>query len=203
MSDLFDCEYNQAQVIANYLPNGELFEAKNIQGSIYRLFLQGLGQTNQSVASFICLFADEIDINTTELFLKGWEETLGIPDSCFSGTGTLQERRRDVLVKLASLGVQTAEDFEAVALIFGFVVNVYSQAEVVPNNQDAKYTIVVQYFLATANVFTLYFPIYFGDPQINILVCLFNKLKPANCRIIYTNGVVGRAFSSGFSSGFS
>lgn len=191
----------QAQILANFLPNGKLFEAKNISDSLYRAFLRGLGQTNKQAADLLSFFSEQLDISATEAFLDEWEATVGIPDSCFSGTGTDDQRRRDILTKLAALGVQTAQDFINVAAIFGFTVKVYSQAEAYPGH-DPKFTIVVEYAIVSANVFTLYFPIYFGDPEVNILVCLFNKLKPANCRIIFTNTALTRAFSSGFSSGF-
>jgi uncharacterized protein YmfQ (DUF2313 family) len=190
---------DQAQILADHLPNGELFQAKNIPDSVYRSFLRGIGASNKDVSDLLALFSYEIDIPTTTYFLEEWERTLGIPDGCFSGTGTLEERRRDVMVKLASLGVQTESDFENVALLFGYVVNVYSQAEIVAG-QDAKFTIVIQYTTDEPNAFTYTFPIFFGDESITILECLFNKLKPANCRIIFE--AITQQFSDDFSDAF-
>ena len=187
----------QAQIIANYLPNGELFQGKMQDESVYRNFLRGLGYTNKTVADLIELFAEELDISTTSLFLDEWEASVGIPDSCFQGkydeTGAIRSddlRRRDILVKLASLGLQTSADFVALALLFGYVIEVYSQAEPPYSvvGTDAKFTIVVKYAFTYTYSFTYTFPIHFGsDSPINILICLFEKLKPANCRVIYDN----------------
>ena len=190
----------QAQIIANYLPNGDLFQGKMQDESVYRNFLRGLGYTNKTVADLLELFAQELDIETTSFFLDEWEASVGIPDSCFEGkydsTGSLRSetlRRRDILVKLASLGLQTSADFVALGVLLGFdspPIEVYSQAEPPYSvaGTDAKFTIVIKYAFTYDYAFTYTFPIHFGsDSSIGILICLFEKLKPANCRIIYDN----------------
>jgi len=40
-------------------------------------------------------------------FLDEWERALGIPDDCFDLANTDDERRINILTKLAALGVQT------------------------------------------------------------------------------------------------
>ena len=113
------------------------------------------------------------------------------------GTGTNDERRRDILAKLASLGVQTAQDFEDLAEIFGITVQVESGADVATifpfifpalffsSTKEARFTIVVTFLEEAPNAFPLTFPITFGDELIGLLECLFAKLKPANCDIIF------------------
>ena len=134
----------------------------------------------------------------TVSFLDEWESAVGIPDDCFTGQGTNDERRRDILTKLASLGIQTAQDFEDLAEIFGVDVIVLGGAEsgsVFPlifpvivffnSAKEARFTIIVTFILEAANEFPLTFPIQFGSDEIAILECLFTKLKPANCDIIF------------------
>ena len=56
----------------------------------------------------------------TELLTR-WESAVGIPDSCFPGTGTIDERRAHVLLKLAKMNVQTAEEFVTLGISLGFL----------------------------------------------------------------------------------
>ena len=183
-----------ADSLAAYMPGGILFTAKSIQDTNFRKLLRGMAGELFRANGLL----REYDIlpDKTEKFIGEWESTLGIPDSCFTGTGTLDERRRDVLVKLAALGVQTDTDFEELGLLFGVEVNIKSGVEEITfpltfpvlmfsTLTDARFTIVVEFMVEAANRFPLVFPIVFGSGEIAILECLFTKLKPANCDIIF------------------
>ena len=122
----------------------------------------------------------------TVLFIDEWESALGIPDGCFSGTGTLESRRHGVLAKLASLGVQTIADFESLAAVFGITAEVLSGSEsgiAFASNKVARFTIVIS--LALPESFTYTFPVPFGSDIIVLLECLFSKLIPANCQVLF------------------
>lgn len=111
--------------LAAHLPSGSLFGAASIDGSVMRLLLKGLSVAHMDLESMLVLFGRELDIENTTYFLDGWEKTVGIPDNCFQIVGkTIEERRTQVLIKLASLGVQTAADFVALGAMFGVVVTV-------------------------------------------------------------------------------
>lgn len=182
--------------LAAYLPGGDLFVSKKIEGSTFRNLLSGLACELLNAEAYLKVLQQEFIPDQTVAFLSEWEKALSIPDDCFDGEGTDDIRRRDILAKLASLGVQTVEDFEALALIFGIVVNVESgiaSNETFPltfpvifplDDAEARFTIIVQ-FTTTAGVFPYTFPITLGDDSIIILECLFNKLKPANCQVIF------------------
>lgn len=172
--------------LADYLPNGRTFEAKGISGSNFRQLLTGLSGELFNAQGYIKTLNDEFIPDLTNLFLGEWEQALGIPDSCFSGTGTNNERRRDILTKLAALGVQTVDDFEAVALIFGVTATVLPGIDsgvVFSSTAEARYTIVIN--LTLPERFTYTFPITFGDSTTALLECIFNKLKPDNCQILF------------------
>lgn len=183
--------------LAAYLPGGDLFVSKKIEGSVFRDLLSGLACEVLNAEGYLKLLQQEFIPDFTIAFLPEWERTVAIPDDCFDGQGTDAERRRDILAKLASLGVQTEEDFENLALLFGFVVNVMSgidSAEVFPftfpltfplTETDARFTIVVEFTPASTSVFPYTFPFTFGDDSIDILRCLFNNLKPANCQVLF------------------
>lgn len=214
----FDLE-SHAQALADYLPNGRLFEGKNIPDSIYRMFLRGLAHTQQDAEAFIALFEHEIDISQTTLLLEEWERTVGIPDQCFNTNVSIEVRRRQVLVKLASLGVQTEEDFINLAAMYGVTITIKSGVRyfafpmIFPiiffnNIKESRFTMIVEYFVEAQNRFPYTFPIIFGDQSIPTLECLFRKLVPANVDVYFLqsdarpNPPNTGGFSFGFSDGF-
>jgi len=208
-----------ASAIAAYLPNGRLFEAKNIDGSLYRMFLKGLAHTNQDVESMLMLFEQEIDISQTTLFITEWEKTVGIPDSCFDTNVSLETRRKQVILKLASLGVQTSDDFINLAAIYGVTITITSGIvyDSFPmtfpiiffnNAKEARFTMVVTYYIEAQYRFPYTFPIVFGNQSIPILECLFRKLAPANVDVYFLQSDQKPSppntggFSFGFNEGF-
>lgn len=186
------------QALANYLPNGYMFEAKNIKDSNFRQLLRGIAGELFTAQGYLVTLEQEYFPETTNLFLSEWESALGIPDSCFDGQGTNDDRRRDILVKLAASGVQTAEDFTDLAALFGVPILVTPGIEAASfpisfpiiffnTPSDSRYTIVIDFPLPTGGFFIYNFPITFGDATQNILRCIFQKLRPANCQIIFRN----------------
>lgn len=182
--------------LAQYLPGSELFEAKNIDGSNFRDLLRGLAGEFKTAQGYISTLEDEYFPDGTALYINEWESAVGIPDSCFSGTGDLEERQRDVIIKLASLGIQTEKDFEELAALFGVTVDVQqiSPHAVFPmifpiyfasGPIEARFTIIVTFTVDAASRFPLTFPFTFGDAALSTLECLFRKLKPSNCNIIF------------------
>lgn len=199
----------QTQSLANYMPPGRVFAAKNIIGSISRFLLEGLAGELVRADSLVEEFKREILPDNTVLFIDEWESAVGIPDDCFNGQGDLATRRRDVLVKLVSLGVQTAADFVALAALFGItaVVKGGSTHGTFPHEfpmiffesaKIARHTILIDLAgITTTFPYTFEFAdagppevlqgITFGNPEITIIKCLFAKLKPAHCDILYTD----------------
>lgn len=182
--------------LADYLPNGIMFEAKNINDSNFRQLLRGLSHELFTAQGYLCTLEEEYFPDATTLFLNEWEQALGIPDDCFSGSGTIIERRRDIVVKLSALGVQTADDFVALALVFGITVTVTALSEEafppfpVPftpvSLPDARFIIVVtgDDILGSVPPYNVPFDLIVGE---SILECLFNKLAPENCKVIFRN----------------
>ena len=182
--------------LAAYLPNGKVFEAKNIEGSNLRAFLKGLSGELFTAQNYITTLKEEYFPDTTTLFIDEWEATAGIPDSCFKGDGTIEERRRDVLVKLAASGVQTDQDFIDLAALFGVEVTITAGRDEITfpltfpvlmfnTVAEARFTTVVKFTAPDTSRFPLTFPILFGTNEIALLECIFKKLKPKNCNIIF------------------
>lgn len=178
-----------ATALASYLPSGPLWAAKNIKGTKFRQLLRGHACELVNAEGYLKELQDDFIPDTTVKFIEEWEDTLGIPDDCFLATGDTDERRRDILIKLASLGVQTAAQFVALAAQFGIDVTVESgKAADLPfgaSDKEQRFTIVVTFTVEAANQFPFDFPIVFGDDTIAIVECLFSKLKPANCNVLF------------------
>ncbi len=107
-----------ADRLADYLPPGRAFASRKVAGTITRGLIQGLALEHARIEDYINLFRQEQIPDLTTCYLDEWEASLGIPDDCFKGVSDDAGRRRDILTKLSSLGVQTSADFEALALAY-------------------------------------------------------------------------------------
>lgn len=182
--------------LAAYLPGDELFVSKSIDGSTLRKLLRGFAGELFRCNGLIKEYSEEIIPDETVKFISEWESAVGIPDDCFPGTGDIETRRLHVLVKLASLGVQTAQDFIDLAALFGITVNIVPGIRAVTfpllfpvtffeTEKEARFTIIVQFLEQDVDRFPFTFPVIFGTEEIGILECLFNKLKPANVNVLF------------------
>lgn len=186
--------------LAAYLPGGELFSAKNINGSNLRSMLRGLAWELYRANGYLREYSSDVIPDQTYKLIDEWESALGIPDGCFSGDGTIDERRDAVLLKLASLGIQTAADFVNLAQSIGYTVSVKAAAPyaifpmifpilLIDSPKTARFTILVEYSTAGSvyppAIFPLTFPFVFGGAQLGVMECLFRRLKPANCDIVF------------------
>jgi len=173
--------------LAAYMPGGTLFASKSIFDSNFRKLLRGLAGELFRANGLLKDYSEDLIPDTTIRFIEEWESAVGIPDSCFVTEGfTLDERRTNILIKLASMTIQTAEEFEELAALFGLSATVLggTNAAVSPPItpiKTARFTIVVQFVPETT--FTYTFPILFGSDIINFMECVFKRIKPANCDI--------------------
>lgn len=121
-----------ARMLAAYLPNGKTFGGKNVPSANINQILRGVSGEVRTAEGYLVTLEEEYFPDETLLFLVEWEQAVGIPDDCFTGEGTLDARRVDVMVKLASLGVQTVQDFIDLAVIFGVDLSIDATAPYAP-----------------------------------------------------------------------
>jgi uncharacterized protein YmfQ (DUF2313 family) len=187
---------DQTQSIANWLPSGRVWNAKNVAASVMRSLLRGLAHELLRASVIVNALRTELMPGTAVQLLPEWEAAVGIPSTCFPGTGSISERQRDVITKIAGLGVQTQRDFEKLAALFGVTVEVHGGAVhglfpmefpivFFDTPKSARFTIVCLYELPASLHFPYTFPIPFSLPAIVTLECVFSKLKPANCDIVF------------------
>ena len=172
--------------LADYLPGGLLFAARSVDNSNFRKLLKGMAGELFRSNGLLKEYSEQVIPDQTVKFIEEWEQALGIPDDCFKVTGTIANRRKQVLTKLAALGVQTIADFEALAATFGVTAEVLAGSEsgiTFASNKVARFTIVINLTLPERFPYT--FPFTFGDDITVLLECLFSKLKPANCQVLF------------------
>lgn len=187
--------------VADLLPNGPVFQAKNIEDSNLRTFLKGVSEELCRAEEYINLIAQQYDIEKTEDFIKEFESSFGIPDDCFTVDGkTLEERRKQIIAKIRMNGITTRQQFIDLAAYLGFDVEIRGGAyyDVFPlkfpihfseSAKKSRFTMIVIFKdIMPKDVFPLPFPINFSSGSSNVIRCIFDKLRPANVRIIYVYG---------------
>lgn len=189
-------QQEQTSILAQYLRNDPLHASKNIEGNNLQKLLSGLALEFLRERDKVNEVYSEYDPNSTTKLLEEWETFVGIPDSCFTNTGTIEQRRKNILLKLVGSNATTAEQFEAIALVLGFTINVQAGGDVsvfplqlpfiLTPQADIPFVIVVTISSALfTNTFPLILPFILGSDQTEILKCFLEKLKPAHCVIQY------------------
>lgn len=186
----------QISVLAQYLRDDPLHAGKNREGSNLRKMLTGLAYEFLRERDLIDEVFSEYDPNTTTKFIEEWEKWVGIPDDCLSNSGTLDQRRKNILLKLTGVNATTEVQFENIATILGYTIDVEPGGEVsvfpftfpfiFTSAAELPFVIVVTIDTSLfASTFPLTFPFTFGADQTVILKCFLEKLKPANTIINY------------------
>jgi len=191
----------QAQILASHLPDGYAWANKSNSDSTIGKLIIGLAFEYFRLSLLIEDAINELDARQTEKLLREWEQSVGIPDDCFKSGEDLETARRLVLLKLTEFsGIQTANDFVRLANTLGFTAIVTNGMEngVFPmtfpirffaDKKAASHTIFVD-LADRREVFALPVPIPFTAGLTGIIECLFRKLAPANCEIIFRYGAL-------------
>ena len=186
----------QADILAQYLRDDNLHEAKNRDDSTLRKILLGLASEWLNFRSKINEVADEYNPQKTTALIQEWEQFVGIPDDCIPVASTIEQRRLNVLLKLAGINATTEKQFKNVASILGYNIEVSNGVStstfpltlpfLLISEASAPFTIVITLPSSIQpNGFALTFPFTLTSQQPAILDCLFNKLKPANTQLFF------------------
>jgi uncharacterized protein YmfQ (DUF2313 family) len=192
-------EEEQATVLAGYLPNDQLWLDKNVDNSPLRGILLGLASQWIDFRNSGNELCEQYDPTTTTSLIEEWEAFVGIPDHCFDNTGSLELRRKNILLKLAGINATTAKQFEDIAAILGFDVTVEPGADspsstfpmtfpfLLVDPDDAPFVIIVNIDDPGTEGFPYTFPFTLSSGVSELLQCLFDKLKPANTIVYFNN----------------
>lgn len=192
----------QADRFAAHLPIGGVYEAAWRNDSNLRKLLRGLGEELFRVEAEIFRLCMEFDPSRTMDLISEWETSVGIPDSCFKTTASLQERRNQVLVKLRGFIVRSAADFIALAALFGEVIviepgkhrGVYPMCYPViyyPTAEQARFTMIVHFPEVAAATYPLGpYPFPYVRQRLGIVECLIRRVRPANVNVVFSYGTL-------------
>ena len=184
------------QALANFMPGGRAFESKNIDDSNFRDLLSAFAPEMKRFEDTYLEVSKEHGINNADVYLSRWEKAVGIPDDCFLGIGSISDRRQHVIIKLACMNVSTREDFINIATKLGFTVEIESLSEACEfpatfpfplcgSDKENRFTLVIGIEGGPSlDGFPFTFPFEFGDQASTILECIYDKVKPANVKLI-------------------
>jgi uncharacterized protein YmfQ (DUF2313 family) len=186
----------QADVLAQYLRNDVLHQAKNKEGSTLRKILIGLANEWCNSTSKLNDVSNEYNPKNTTNLIEEWEAFVGIPDSCIAIASTLEQRRKNILLKLAGINATTEKQFKDIASILGYTIQVSNGVAtstfpltlpfLLISEASAPFTIVITLPKSQEpSGFVLTFPFTLTSQQPEILNCLFNKIKPANTQLFF------------------
>ena len=186
----------QADILAQYLRDDNLHEAKNRDDSTLKKILIGLASEWLNFRGKINEVVKEYNPQKTTALIQEWEEFVGIPDDCIPVASTIEQRRLNVLLKLAGINTTTEKQFKNVASILGYNIEVSNGVStstfpltlpfLLISEASAPFTIVITLSSSIKpSGFPLTFPFTLTSQQPAILDCLFNKLKPANTQLFF------------------
>ena len=201
-SQLYDAHTNEehTQALANLLPGGRVFGSKNLPNSNLRDLIRVFAPEMARFESQFLELSKEHNINNADVYLPLWEEAMGIPDNCFPGTGTIEERRQHVILKLACMNGSTEADYIEIAEKLGLTVEIEKAKldnqfpytfpfAMFANIKEYRFTLIIRIISGeNLNVFPYTFPFTFGDPATNVLKCIYNFIKPAVCNVVFLEG---------------
>lgn len=185
-----------ADSFGNCLPTGLLWTAAFTENTIFRNFIKGVSVEMGRWQETLQKVALEYIPNMHTSLIPEWEQTLGIPDSCFSITNQTDAiRRRNILIKLTCMNLQTENDYLKLADSLGLTI------EVVPYDLTGvgfPYTFPFSFFdpvfdwkiIIYTNIvagFPYTFPLIFdtADPNVGLFECIVNKQKPAHTEVTF------------------
>ena len=136
------------------------------------------------------------NINNSLLLIEEWEKVVGIPDEIFNITTDIETRRRNILLKIAGSRATTDVQFEKIAGILGFNINVvdgftassftYKFPIVLLSETTRPFAIVVEIDKKyQSNGFPFVFTFDFSIDLLDVLKQLFDKIKPSHCKVFF------------------
>lgn len=181
-----------AQSIADLMPSGDFWKAKNITNSNLRKFLNGFSVEIQRYQGETQSLAEDYIPNRTSSFIDEWERIVGIPDDCFTKDGVEpgdsssdEGRRRDIIVKLGYMNIQTQQDYIDLAAQFGVSITI--------NNSTGGFNqFNWEINFSGAGTSGWDYPwtppdeIVWENAFVDLLICIFNKQRPAHTLLNYT-----------------
>jgi len=111
-------------VLARHLPLGPAWRAFRVAGKRAYRMLTGLSGPLESAWGFLASMAEELTPTTTTQLITEWETAVSLPDPCLPKADTIEQRRTWVVWRLGKKRWQTAQDWKDLAALFGLQITV-------------------------------------------------------------------------------
>lgn len=199
MADLFKAPDNDgtANQLADHLPVGDVWAAKNVQGTNLRALVKACAVPFNYVQAKIEELQKEFNIDTSTLLLPEWEDSVGIPDCIEISGQTLTQRRNAVKRRLRKEPIVTLEDMQAYldelvpdsGVVLRKGVDVFNfeydfEIEFIGNIND-KFIIVVE-VPSSEPFFEYEFEMDFtGATNTDIIECILRRVVPCNVYLYF------------------
>lgn len=118
-----------AQQILQMLPPGKAY-TRDPSSNLYKMMYSLAGQMKAVDDSAFDLMVDWQPGNTTN-FLEEWQQSLGLPDRCVSGSSSFDDQRNQVVARLTFSGASTKNFIQSYAQSLGYEVDVQEWGQII------------------------------------------------------------------------
>lgn len=201
MNEFLEKTQEQHTLISNaYLPNAKAFASKNYKESnLYKLIF-GISNSFKAIDDLFASDWKNVNILTVqdEAYIELWEASLGIPDLIFKKTSelTIEQRKTQIITKLTSLGAMTKEDMQVLANLLGLTVDIQPGSKVahppyrppfrpISGGGQERFILFIKSIDFRQNGHPPYRPPFKPKGLNDILIELFNAIKPSNVKLIF------------------
>jgi uncharacterized protein YmfQ (DUF2313 family) len=189
-------QQEQARILANYLRSDKLHNAKNNKDSVLFKILMGLAIGWIDFRDNSQLIIDNYNIYNSLQLLEEWEQAVGIPDDVFNIANDVETRKRNILLKISGSKAETSLQFENIGKILGFDIKCETGYQycrfplrfpiIFTKKENLPFLIVITIDKKyQPKTFPFTFPIEFKSDIAIILKLFFDKIKPANTKLIF------------------
>jgi uncharacterized protein YmfQ (DUF2313 family) len=198
MADYIESRTNeeQAVVLSSYLPANDLFGKKNDLTSNLGKFLLGLSPEFRRVRNVIRTIRNEYFPETTTDFIENWEKQLNIPDDCIDVSSDIEERRKNVMLKLNAVNVTTNKEIENMLAAAGIEATVQNALDIctlpltlpfiLVSQEAMPFTIIITLDASLQpQGFPLTLPFTLSSQAPENIECLLRKYIPAHCQVFF------------------
>ena len=198
---IFTASKDTSQQMADSLPTGKIWDAKNVDDSNTRGLINSVSVVHNRIQQTIELLANEFDINNTTDLLEEWEISVGLPSDCATSVGSNEQRRQEIIERLRKTPLVTlapeVPENNKVSNMQAFVDAIIPDVTIVlyagedytsypvgfSDSINKKFLIIAEVFIPESFEYTFEYQFLNGVDTVE-LECRMDKVIPANVNFI-------------------
>lgn len=110
--------------LLKHLPMGAAWRGFRTAGKVFNSLAIAFGHVLDDMTAALANLSRELDPRTCVDMMPEWETALSLPDACLPAANTIDQRRANVLFRLAKRRWTTAQDWKDLAGLFGLTIDV-------------------------------------------------------------------------------